>query len=555
MGEKHVGTDEDQTVVIRGHEVSAGTALHRGLKARHITMIAIGGAIGTGLIIGTGAALARAGPGSVFIAYTIVGLVVFIVMAALGEMAAWLPMSSGFTGYATRFCDPSLGFALGWTYWFKYIIVTPNQLTAAALVIQYWVSRDRINPGVWITIFLVVIICINYFGIRFFGEFEFWLSSIKVITIVGLIILSLVIALGGAPDHDRRGFRYWHHPGAFAEYIDKGATGRFLAFWSTMVTAVFAYLGTELVGVTVGEAQNPRKVVPRAIKLTFYRILFFYCLSVFLIGMCVPYNSKKLAFANKQSAGASASPFVVAIVEAGIHGLDHVINGAILLFVFSASNSDLYIASRTLYGLASNGDAPRIFKRTDNRGVPIYALGTSALFALLAYMNVSNDSKTVFGYFVNMVTIFGLETWISILVTHIFFVKARRAQNLPNSAMPYVAPLGIYGSYCALAMCVLVAITKNYNVFTHSKTYGKFDYKNFITGYIGIPVYLIFLFGHKLWTKSKTVKAHEADFYTGKDIIDREEEEFLAAQAAMKAAGGAKGRAGWFYRTFLSWLF
>lgn len=207
-----------------------------------------------------------------------VGFLVYLVMAALGEMAAWLPMSSGFTGYATRFCDPSLGFALGWTYWFKYIIVTPNQLTAAALVIQYWVDRDRINPGVWITIFLVVIIAINYFGIRFFGEFEFWLSSIKVVTIVGLIILALVIALGGA-DGDRRGFRYWKNPGAFNEYIMEGAAGRFLGFWSTMVTAVFAYLGTELVGVTVGEAQNPRKVVPRAIKLTFYRILFFYCLS------------------------------------------------------------------------------------------------------------------------------------------------------------------------------------------------------------------------------------------------------------------------------------
>ncbi|KAK5072556.1 amino acid transporter [Lithohypha guttulata] len=555
LGDKGYHNGEGPTIQVAGHEVAAGTALHRGLKARHITMIAIGGAIGTGLIIGTGAALARAGPGSVFIAYTMVGFLVYLVMAALGEMAAWLPMSSGFTGYATRFCDPSLGFALGWTYWFKYIIVTPNQLTAAALVIQYWVDRDRINPGVWITIFLVVIIAINYFGIRFFGEFEFWLSSIKVVTIVGLIILALVIALGGA-DGDRRGFRYWKNPGAFNEYIMEGAAGRFLGFWSTMVTAVFAYLGTELVGVTVGEAQNPRKVVPRAIKLTFYRILFFYCLSVLFIGMCVPYNSPELTFATKQTTGASASPFVVAILEAGIQGLPSVINGAILLFVFSASNSDLYIASRTLYGLAVNGNAPRIFKRTDSRGVPIYALGMSAMFALLAYMNVADDSKTVFGYFVNLVTIFGLETWISILVTHIWWIKARRAQNLPDSALPFVAPLGINGSWGALIFCVLIAVTKNFSVFTYSRSYGNFDYKNFVTGYIGIPIYLILLFGHKILTKSKGVKAHEADFYTGKDIIDREEEEFLAAKAAKKQAQGEKkGKAGWFYKTFIGWLF
>lgn len=190
------------------------TRLHRGLKARQVTMIAIGGAIGTGLIIGTGAALAKAGPLSILISYSIVGFIVYMVMCALGEMATWLPLESGFTGYAARFCDPALGFSLGYTYWFKYIVVTPNQLTAGALVIQYWVDREKVNPGVFIAVFLVAIVAINYLGIRFFGEFEFWLSSIKVLTICGLIILSLILMLGGGPDHDRKGFRYWKNPGA-----------------------------------------------------------------------------------------------------------------------------------------------------------------------------------------------------------------------------------------------------------------------------------------------------------------------------------------------------
>uniref|UniRef100_L2FYU1 Dicarboxylic amino acid permease n=1 Tax=Colletotrichum fructicola (strain Nara gc5) TaxID=1213859 RepID=L2FYU1_COLFN len=522
--------DDTENVHIRGLETSADTKLERGLKARHITMIAIGGAIGTGLIIGTGKALAQAGPGSVFISYTLVGFIVFLVMAGLGEMAAWLPISSGFTGYASRFCDPSLGFALGWTYWFKYIIVTPNQLTAAALVIQYWVDRDRVNPGVFIAIFLVVIICINYFGIKFFGEFEFWLSSFKVIVIVAIILFSLILVCGGGPNGEATGFRYWKDPGAFKEYIDTGDAGRFLGFWSCMVNATFAYLGTELVGVTVAEAQNPRKTVPRAIKLTFYRILFFYCLSVLLIGMLVPYNSPELAFANKQSTGASASPFVVAAQVAGVKVVPHIINACICVFVFSASNSDLYIASRTLYGLASEGSAPAIFKRTDKRGVPI------------------------FGYFVNLTTIFGLLTWISILVTHIWWMKARKAQNIPNEIMPYVAPLGIWGSYAALAMCCIVALTKNYDVFTGGD-FGKEKYKTFITGYLGIPLYLILIFGHKFYYKTRGVKPHEADFYTGKDIIDREEEEFLARQAAeQEARGGKESRGGWFYRVFVSWL-
>ncbi|RPB05063.1 dicarboxylic amino acid permease [Choiromyces venosus 120613-1] len=524
--------------------------LHRGLKARHITMIAIGGAIGTGLIIGTGSALARAGPGAILISYSIVGFLVYLVMCALGEMAAWLPLASGFTGYATRFCDPALGFALGYTYWFKYIIVTPNQLTAAALVIQYWVPREEVNPGVWIAVFLITIIFINYFGIRFFGEFEFWLSSIKVVTIVALILLSLILALGGGPDHDRKGFRYWKNPGAFNTYIAKGDKGRFLGLWSTFVTATFAYLGTELVGVTVGEAQNPRKTIPRAIKLTFYRIVFFYVLSVFLLGMLVPYNSDQLLFANKAKSSAAASPFVVAIKLSGIPHLAGILNACILIFVFSASNSDLYIASRTIYGLACEGKAPAFLAVTNKRGVPVYALGVSSLFSLLAFMNVKDESKIVFGYFVNLVTIFGILTWISILVTHIYFVRARRAQGVTDDQLAYTAPFGIWGSYGALFFCSLIAVFKNFNVFTYDKKYGNFDYKNFITGYLGIPLYLIMIGGYKFWFSNTGIPASQVDLFDGKDKIDREEEEFLR----MKALKGEK-KGSWFYRTFIAWLF
>lgn len=533
-------------------DVDQRTKLKRGLPARAVTMIALGGAVGTGLIIGTGAALARAGPGSVFISYSVVGFLVYLVMSALGEMAAWLPLASGFTGYATRFCDPALGFALGYTYYFKYIIVTPNQLTAAALVLQYWVPRERINPGVFITVFLVAIVLCNAFGIKWFGEVEFVLSSLKVLVIVGLIFLCFILALGGGPDGDRKGFRYWRDPGAFAPYIEDGPTGRFLAFWSTMVTAVFAYLGTELIGVTVGEAQNPRKTIPRAIRLTFYRIIFFYVLSVLLLGMLVPYDSEELIFATKATTSSSASPFVVAIKLSGIKKLAGILNGAILVFVLSASNSDLYIATRTIYGLAVEGKAPRILARTTKGGVPIYALGLSSLFALLAYMNVADDSKIVFGYFVNLVTMFGLLTWISLLVSHIHFRRARIAQGVTDAEMPFLAPLGSAGSWGALAFCVLLAITKNYSVFVPMPAYGSFDYKNFVTGYLGIPLYLIMIFGYKFWTKQPGVTPENADIFGGKQAIDDEEADFLARKAQRSARQNQRGR---FYRNFIGWLF
>lgn len=456
--------------------------LHRELKARQLTMIAIGGALGTGLIIGTGKTLAQSGPGAILISYSVIGLLVYIVMCALGEVATWLPCEGGFSAHASRFVDPALGFALGWTYWVKYLIATPNQLTAASLVIAYWVPRDKVNPGVFIAVFMIAIVSINYLGIKVFGELEFWLSSIKIVVMIAIILLMLILTCGGVPGTEPIGFRYWKRPGAFAEFASTGTTGEFLAFWNSLVTAVFAFGGIELIGVTVSEAQNPRRNVPRAIKLTFWRICVFYVLSVFLLGLVIPYNSSDLAWATRQSSSAAASPFVVAIQTAGIAYLPDILNGFILVFIFSAANSDLYIASRTIHGLAIRGQAPKFLAMTTNRGVPLYALGVSSSFCLLAFMNVSSDAKEVFSYFVNVASLLFLLTWISILISHIWFVKARVAQNITESQLRYKSPFGLWGSYIALTVCIVIALTKNFSVFV-----GGFDSKGFITGYREFP--------------------------------------------------------------------
>lgn len=426
-------------------------------------------------------------------------------------------------------------------------------------MIQYWLPRDKVNPGVFIAVFLVCIVIINYFGVRFFGELEFWLSSVKVIVILGLILLSLILACGGGPDHHASGFQYWNNPGAFHEYIATGAEGRFLAVYSTFTTAVFAYLGTELVGVTVGEAANPRKAIPRAIKLTFFRILLFYVLLVFLLGLLVGYNDPKLLAANKASSSAAASPFVVAIENSGIKVLPGLFNACVLIFVFSAANSDLYIASRTLYGLAHNGKAPRLFKRTDKRGVPIYALGLSVAFCLLAFLGAKTSSYTVFSYFVNLVTIFGLLTWISILISHICFVRARRAQGVPDSALAYVAPLGLWGSVGALAFSLVICFFKGFALFCYRSTaraagkQPKFDTPTFVTTYLGIPLYIIMFFGFKIIKGGKWVRPGEADLYGGKARIDAEEEEFLARKQEKK--GMPETRAERIYRLTIGWAF
>lgn len=281
---------------------------------------------------------------------------------------------------------------------------------------------------------------------------------------------------------------------------------------------------------------------------------------IFLLGMLVPYNSTDLAKGLSVNGGttAASSPFVVAIQLSGIKVLPGILNACILIFVFSAANSDLYIASRTLFGLAHEHKAPHFFTYTDKRGVPIFALGLSVAFCLLAFLGVNTGSYTVFGYFVNLVTMFGLLTWISILISHIYFVRARKAQNIPDSALAYVAPLGMWGSVGALVFSILIAFFKGFALFAYKATAKKgtkaeFDTRTFVTTYLGIPLYIIMFFGYKFIMKTKVIRPEAADLYGGKARIDAEEAEFLAAEAEKK--GGPETKMEKLYRRTIGNVF
>ncbi|KAF9264725.1 dicarbixylic amino acid permease [Marasmius fiardii PR-910] len=505
--------------------------LHRGLKARQVSMIALGGAVGTGLIIGTGTALRRGGPLGLFLGYSFMGFVCYLVMVALGEMAAFLPHKKGFAGYATRFVDPAMGFALGWNYLMKYLIVTPNNINAAGVVVQYW--TQKVHIAIW------MVFIVNLLGVRVFGELEFWFSSIKVISLIGLILMGIIIDLGGNPMHDRIGFRYWNPPnGPMGTYLLDQVHDRpraiFLGFWAVLTNALFAFMGTELIGVTVGEAENPRRNIPMAIKQTFFRILVFYVGGVFVIGLVVPSTNDTLFTATKSKTGAAASPFVVATTLVGIKVLNHIINAAILLFVMSAANSDLYIGSRTLYGLAVEGKAPVIFKRVNRMGVPYPALIFCTLFCGLVFLNVSSSSAKVFTWFVNLVTTFGAITWMCICYSHIRFMKALKAHGRSRDDLPYKAPFQPWGSWFALIATGIVTFFKGFDTFLPFKS------DTFVTSYIAIPTFIVMYIGYKALYKTKTYKPIEVDLVTGLREIDEEEQRYLAAHRAEKAAGPRK---------------
>ncbi|CAK7896037.1 probable lysine/arginine permease Can2p [[Candida] anglica] len=492
--------------------------LERGLKSRHVQLIALGGCIGTGLFVGTGSALSTCGPAPLLMSYMIMSSVIFFVMNMLGEMTTFLPLpGNGPQAFVTNYFDPSLGFAAGWNYWYAFAMLVAAEVTAAAIVVEYWITS--VNLAVWITIFLAITIILNFSSVKYFGEAEFWFASLKLIGITGLIIVGIVIFFGGAPTHDRLGFRYWNEPGAFREHLVPGSTGRFLAVWTALVKSGFAFIcSPELVSVCGAESVAPRRNIPKAANRFIYRLAFFYVCGTLVIGVIVPYNNERLM---QGGSDASASPFVIGIKNAGINVLDHIINAVILTSAASAGNSFMYSASRTLYGLACNNQAPKIFTKVNRMGIPYYAVGASSLFGLLAYLNVSSASSNVFTWLSNICTISGFIAWLCVALAYLRWRKAIEYHGL-SERVTYRTILQPYGAYYVLGFIFILTLTNGYAVF--------FDFKaaDFVAAYITFPIFLVLYLGHRGYNyfvkgvKQWVTPLEKIDLFTGLDLIEEE---------------------------------
>lgn len=511
-GEKKTEDSLDRS---QSHTVGEVQALktHRGIKSRHAQMIAIGGTIGTGLFVGSGQALAVAGPAFLFLAYCIICILVYGIVTATTEISSYLPTSGcSMAFYGSRFVSKSLGFAMGWLYWYSFGIIVAYEITAAGIVISYW--PNNVPIAVWITIMLLVIAALNFFPVRVYGETEFWFASLKVFMIIGLLILSFILFWGGGPSRDRLGFRYWQHPGATKEYLVDGAAGRFCAFLYVLVFSVFSFnFAPELLVITAGEMQNPRKNLPIAAKRYFYRLIIFYIGGVFAIGVICNSNAKGLT---NGGAGAAASPWVIAIKDAGIHGLDSVVNAVIITSAWSSGNSYLYMSSRSLYSLAVAGNAPRIFTRCNRWGVPYYAVGASSCFAFLAYLNCSSNASVVFNWFINLTNTAGFTSWVCCCIIFLRFRKACAAQNVKVSYQSRVQP---YMAWVSMVSFGLLLLLNGFSVFFP----GEFTASSFLTAYIGLPIFLCIYAGHRLYSWKKEswfVTPTEMDLQTGIDEVE-----------------------------------
>ncbi|RSH95793.1 hypothetical protein EHS25_000885 [Saitozyma podzolica] len=499
-------------------EVKVG--LKRQLKARHMAMISIGGVIGTGLFLGTGSALANGGPLGLFLGYTLMGSICYSVMISLGEMIAFLPIPGGHIKLAERFVDPALSFTMGWNYWYNWVIILPAELSAAAVLINFW--NATINNAAWISICLVVVVTINLFGAGAYGEAEFWFASIKVLTITGLIILGIIITSGGGPNHQSIGFKYWDSPGPFVQYDGiAGVTGRFLGFFAVLTQAAFSYIGTEIVAIAAGEAKNPRRNLPRSIKKVYIRILVFYLGGTFIIGLLVPSDNTSLTL----NSGTLKSPFVIAIRNAGIPVLPSIINACLLTSAWSAASSDLYTSSRAIYGLALTHQAPKIFARTTRNGLPYVALAFCATFGALAYMSLGSTAGVVFGYFANLTASAGLLTWWGICVTYTRWYAGLKAQGINRKTLPYCGTLnkGAFAAWYAIVLISIILVFQGFDLFLGAGEAGYvFDHATFITDYLPVWLFPVIYLGYKFIKKTRVVRAEEMDFATGLDVIEAE---------------------------------
>ncbi|KAF8945374.1 hypothetical protein BGZ47_002790 [Haplosporangium gracile] len=490
------------------HTPQVGQGLQRNLQARHLTMISLGGTIGTGLFLASGVSINVAGPGYSMIAYCLIGTMVFCFMSSLGEMATYLPITGSINAYGTRFFDPALGFMLGWVYWFSWSITLATELVAAGLIISYWISVESCPGWVWALVFIVILTSLNLTTVKAYGETEYWLSLIKVLAVIVFIIVGFLY-IGGAV-----GTRIEGAPKPGTGVFNMGPFhGGFVGLFSIFLNAGFSFQGAELVGIAAGETKNPRKNVPRAIRQVFWRILMFYVLTILIIGMTIPYNDEALA---NEGGSIKSSPFTRVFVQAGITIGGDIMNAVILVAVLSAGNSGLYASSRALHTLSKEGNAPKFFSYVNRWGVPVYCVLATSLIGCLAFI-VSLPQigqGQAYNWLLSLASTTGFIAWLGIAFSHIRFRMAYKAQGRSLSDLPFISNLYPFGPIYTIVVCVVILIGQGYTAFS------PFDLKAFLSAYVTLPFVFILYFGNKFWSKTKILKLVDVDLDTGRSFLD-----------------------------------
>lgn len=462
----------------------------------------------------SGASISQGGPGGTLVSYGLIGILVFCVMMSLGEMAAYIPVSGSFAHFATRFADPSLGFMVGWIYWANWSVGVAAELTGVSLVMEYWITS--VNSVVWAVVCLVILVALNIFSVKGYGEFEYWISFVKILIVIIFVIVGICVDVGAA------GGRYY---GVENFHLPGGAfPNGFLGVFNVFISAAYSFNGVEIVGITAGESANPHKSVPLAVKQVFWRIVLFYILSLLIIGLCIPYTDPNLL---NGSSDISVSPFTLVFEKSGAAWAADMMNAIILITMVSAGNSGVYSSSRTLLALANDGFAPKVFARVNKWGIPLWSVLCSCLMGCIAFLMSLFGSGVVFNWLVNMTALAGLITWVAISITHLRFRQGYVAQGRSLSALPYLAPFFPWGDWIVIIVGLVVIFGQGYSTFI-----APIEASAVISSYIGLILAIVLYIGHKLWKRPAFVKNDEMDFETGtfqSTVLDIREDNGLDA--------------------------
>ena len=480
--------------------------LKRKLSARHLNMIAIGGSIGTGLFLASGATIANAGPGGALLAYGLIGIMIYFLMTSLGELATHNPTAGAFFTYGTKYVEGGFGFALGWNYWYNWAITVAFELVAVQFIMKFWFPDI---PGFyWSAIFLAILFGINALTVKGFGESEFFFSLIKVLAIIVFIIIGIAMIAKIMMTPGMSTFTNWTKG-------DAPFVGGFQALIGVAMIAGFSFQGTEMVGVAAGESKNPKKTIPVAIKQIFWRILLFYIVCIFIIGTLVAYDDPRLLQA-AASEDIALSPFTLLYEQAGFAFAASLMNAVILTAILSAGNSGMYSSTRMLFSMAREGRAPKLFAKLDLRGVPMNALYATTAVAALCFLTTFIGEQAVFNWLLNMSGMCGFIVWLGIAISHYRFRKGYLAQGYKLDDLAYKAKFFPFAPWFAFILCSIIILGQNYEALIG----GKIDWLGLLSTYISIPLFFAIWLGYKWKYKTKLVPYNEMDVQPAN--LDRE---------------------------------
>ncbi|KAI5263177.1 putative amino acid permease [Aureobasidium subglaciale] len=584
VGEYVASAPLSDTPYEEGEIVENSDHLHRRLGNRQIQLMAIGGTIGTALFVSIGGGLYKGGPGSLFLAYTIYACFLGLVNNCIAEMTTAYPVSGGFIRLAGHFVDDAFGFMAGYNFFIYEALLIPFEITALSTVLDFWsddippwaiplacivsqiclsselaqanicprfsmgkTSNATIPERLQIPFDpfatqknlaahnpLAITQCrypmqqryhiLNVLAIKVFGEAEFWLSGGKVILIFIVFSFTFITMVGGNPQHDAYGFRNWK-TNAFKEWRSEGTLGQFEGFCAALWSASFCVTGPEYISMVSAEARRPRIYIKNAFKTVYWRFALFFMGGALAVGIVLsstdPTLTGIITGETSGSGTAAASPYVIAMKNMGINGLPHLVSALLVTSIFSAGNTYTFCATRSLYGMALEGRAPKALRYCTKSGVPLVCFAIVMVFPCLAFLQVSNGSNVVLGWLINLVTAGGVINYLVMCITYIFFYRACKAQALDRNTLPYKGWFQPYSAYLGAAWMTMIVFCYGYTSF------APFSVDNFFIYYTLLLLAPVTYFGWKLIKRTRIIPALEVDLVWERPTIDAYEQTFI----------------------------